>query len=182
MNGLSPARSAVVMARPVPLPDDTEVPQEKPELAAAQEQLPLPSVVSTLVLEPALVGSFIVQVPAASATESVTVPLVVPFNAREPVVEAATPAVSVVKVAVVGVIAPTVPFTLPVSGQENQVAAKIAVFELKVRPAFVFGHRSPVVAVKKAGKQVVSVASFATVIMVGVPPHTAENVGVDVAH
>lgn len=35
---------------------------------------------------------------------------------------------------------------------------------------FVFGHKSPVAAVKKAGKQVVSVASFATVIAVGVPP------------
>ena len=35
---------------------------------------------------------------------------------------------------------------------------------------FVFGHKSPVAAVKKAGKQVVSVASFATVIAVGVHP------------
>lgn len=35
---------------------------------------------------------------------------------------------------------------------------------------FVLGHKSPVAAVKKAGKQVVSAASFATVICVGTPP------------
>lgn len=35
---------------------------------------------------------------------------------------------------------------------------------------FVFGHKSPVAAVKKDGKQVVSAASLATVICVGTPP------------
>lgn len=57
----------------------------------------------------------------------------------------------------------------PVNAQVKVVAVRAFVLELYVNPVFVFGHRLPVAAVKKAGKQVVSDASFATVISVGVP-------------
>jgi hypothetical protein len=52
----------------------------------------------------------------------------------------------------------------------NKVAPKFPVFELKVKPALLLGPKSPVAAVKNATKQVVSVASSATVIAVGTPP------------
>jgi hypothetical protein len=76
----------------------------------------------------------------------------------------------VVTVAALPVVDPDVPDTLPVTfpvkGPEKPVAASTPVLELNVRPALVLGPRSPVAAVKKAGKHVVSVASFATVITV----------------
>jgi hypothetical protein len=59
---------------------------------------------------------------------------------------------------------------LPVSAPTNVVHASELVAELYVSEALVFGPRSPVAAVKKATKQVVSDASFATVIAVGTPP------------
>ena len=73
---------------------------------------PAPSVVSTYPLVPAEVGSFIVHVPAASATESVTVPLVVPFRSIAPVVPPAVPTVTVEES--VGAVSNT-SFPLPVS-------------------------------------------------------------------
>jgi len=75
----------------------------------------------------------------------------------------------------------TFPVTFPVRGHENPVAESIDVLELNVRPAFVFGHRSPVAAVKNQIKHEVSVASFATVIAVGVHPADASKVGAEVA-
>jgi hypothetical protein len=127
--------------------------------------------------------------------------------------------VAVVKVPVVGVVAPTVPFmfieavpvrlvtvqeegvprappfirtltpstanchalalesVVSVAPAHNSIVVadiivepRFEVLELYVRPVFVLGHKSPVAAVKKDGKQVVSVASFATVIAVGVHP------------
>ena len=59
---------------------------------------------------------------------------------------------------------------LPVKAPTNVVQASELVAELYVREALVFGPRSPVAAVKNATKQVVSVASFATVISTGVEP------------
>jgi hypothetical protein len=50
--------------------------------------------------------------------------------------------------------------------QEN-VQDNTPVLELNVNHAFVLGHKSQALAVKNAGKQEVSVASFATVIVVG---------------
>ena len=51
----------------------------------------------------------------------------------------------------------------------GDVAPRTPVALLNVSDELVFGPRSPVAAVKNAGKHVVSVASFATVIAVGVP-------------
>lgn len=53
---------------------------------------------------------------------------------------------------------------LPDNAPVKVVAARAFVLELYVNPVFVLGHKSPVAAVKKDGKQVVSAASFATVI------------------
>jgi len=62
------------------------------------------------------------------------------------------------------------PLAVPVKAPTKVVAPKAFVLELYVSPVFVLGHKLPVAAVKNAGKQVVSDASFATVISVGVPP------------
>ena len=64
---------------------------------------------------------------------------------------------------------PAEPDAFPVNAPTNVVVARELVFELKVSPVLDFGPRSPVAAVKNAGKQVVSVASLATVMSVGVP-------------
>ncbi len=53
---------------------------------------------------------------------------------------------------------------LPVRAPTKDVDANAPVEELNVRLAFVFGPSSPVAAVKKAGKHVASVASFAAMI------------------
>jgi hypothetical protein len=59
---------------------------------------------------------------------------------------------------------PAEPDAFPVNAPTNVVVVRELVFELKVRPALDFGPRSPVAAVTNVGKQVVSVASLATVI------------------
>ena len=83
-------------ASPVPVAPFAVAHHEKePPDCATQEVLPEPSVDSTYPLVPAPVGSFIVHVPAASATESVTVPDVVPLNSAAPVVPHAVPIVTV---------------------------------------------------------------------------------------
>ena len=64
-------------------------------MAVAQVVIPDPFVARNCPADPALVGSFIVHDPAASMTDSTTVPLVVPTKLREPVVELATPSVGV---------------------------------------------------------------------------------------
>jgi len=56
------------------------------------------------------------------------------------------------------------------------VRVRTLVLELNGRLAFVLGPRSPVAAVKNARKQDVSVASFATVICVGMPPEGVSQV------
>ena len=58
------------------------------------------------------------------------------------------------------------PVTLPVKAPAN-VPDNTSVFELNVSPLAVFGPKSPVAAVTNNGKQVVSVDSSATVIVVG---------------
>jgi len=60
------------------------------------------------------------------------------------------------------------PVTFPVSGPLNAVAVKVSELELKVNPEADLGPKSPVAAVTKTGKQVVSLLSSATVIAVAV--------------
>ena len=52
---------------------------------------------------------------------------------------------------------------------EIPVAVSSAVLELNVKPVFDFGPKSPETAVANSGKQEISVASLATVIVVGIP-------------
>jgi hypothetical protein len=126
-----------------------------PALAEAQVQTPLPLVVKTCPASPSAAGKVIVQVPATSATFRVTTPLVVPLNIIDPVVPEAAPSVKLDK-------------------EAKAVAPNNPEFELKVSPALVLGPRSPVAAVANKGKQVVSVASLATVILV-IPETVAET-------
>jgi len=75
-----------------------------------------------------------------------------------------------VAVAAFPVVEPDVPEVLPVTLPvmfPAKVPDNTSVFELKVNPLAVFGPRSPVAAVANRGKQVVSVDSSATVIVVG---------------
>ena len=55
----------------------------------------------------------------------------------------------------------------PLKAPVNVVQDRFAVFELKVRAAFVFCARFPVAAVTNVGKQVVSVPSLATSVVLG---------------
>lgn len=66
-----------------------------PPAASAHDATPLPSVERNCPEVPPDVGSFIVQVPAASATVKVTVPDVVPAIFNCPVAELAKPMVGV---------------------------------------------------------------------------------------
>ena len=56
-----------------------------------------------------------------------------------------------------------VPVTFPVKFPDKDVALKAPVDELKVKLALLFACKFPVAPVTNVGKQVVSVASFATV-------------------
>ena len=91
----APDKSDDVIVRPTPLPADIDVPHESPPEAAAHVVLPEPSVCRKCVFVPAVVGSFIVHVPAASAVESVTTHDVVQVNLTAPVVHDAAPVVNV---------------------------------------------------------------------------------------
>ena len=76
-----------------------------------------------------------------------------------------------VAVAALPVVEPDVPLTFPVTFPvilPENVPDNTSVLELKVNPDAVFGPKSPVAAVTKRGKQLVSDDSSATVIAVGV--------------
>jgi hypothetical protein len=95
---------AVFGVRPV-VPALKEVTPPPPPDWATQEVTPAPSVDRTYPLVPAEVGKVSVQVPAAAAVLTVTVPEDEPFRPNDE-------ALRVVKAPVVGVVAPTVPLML----------------------------------------------------------------------